>query len=382
MARTPSFKVKNTSDGWRVNVPATLSETGKRSQRFFSTRDKASDFAKDLRDSYKTNGSQIQILSAGATEDAAMALEILKNFEVNLTTCARFYVQTHEARAKAPILSEAWEQAIALRKKLSTRHLGALKNWKRRFVALGNTNIVDLNAAAIEEVLSEVTDGTTAWKNGLRYLSVILSDQVKKGTLKENPCKRVSPIKTKRIDEVVIYEIDQLKSLFKACKDYSDGKDRKCSECAVPFAFLAFAGIRPEELPKLVWSNVANGYIRISGNVAKKDRIRNVRINKTLESWIALVPEGDRSGRIVPGRWTQRATRVKREAGLDGRHLQDALRHSFASYSFPLETNLNDLMSDMGHLDWKVYYDHYHNAKTKEEAAVYWHVTPQSVFCD
>ncbi len=382
MARTPKFQVVKSKDGWRVNVPASLSGTGIRMQNFFPTREKAADFAKDLRDSYKANGSQTQILSAGATEDAAKALEILKSFDVTLTACARFYVQTHDAREKAPTLGEAWDQGIALRKGLSVRHVRSLKNWKRRFGELANTKIVDLTPEAISEVLTTITDGPIAWKAGLRYLSLILNEQVQKGTLKENPCTRVVAPKAKTTNDVVLYEIEELRRLFRACKDYTDGRDRKCSECAVPFAFLAFAGIRPDELVKLDWSSVRDGYVRITGSIAKKDRIRNVRIHKTLKTWIALIPEDQRKGKIVPGRWTQRATRVKKEAGLDGTYLQDALRHSFASYSLPLEKNENNLKLDMGHLDWAVFYSNYHNAKTKEEAVGYWKLTPQSVFCD
>ena len=52
-------------------------------------------------------------------------------------------------------------------------------------------NVVDINPTVIRETLEELTDGETRRKSGLRYISAILGDCVKAGTLAENPCARV-----------------------------------------------------------------------------------------------------------------------------------------------------------------------------------------------
>jgi hypothetical protein len=74
--------------------------------------------------------------------------------------------------------------------------------------------VVDLTPAEISNALTEMTNGTTAWKNALRMFSAILGDLVMEGILNENPCTRVSPPKTKSGDEVRIYTVKELKSLF------------------------------------------------------------------------------------------------------------------------------------------------------------------------
>jgi hypothetical protein len=48
MPRNPSFSFIETSSGWKVEIPSTLSQSGKRERAFFKTRDKARDFAQAM----------------------------------------------------------------------------------------------------------------------------------------------------------------------------------------------------------------------------------------------------------------------------------------------------------------------------------------------
>lgn len=362
-----------------MNVPATLSDTGKRSQRFFPTRDKATEFSKTLRDNRKEFGQQSRALAPGISDDAVKALALLDDFGITLSECARFYVLHHDLRSKAPTLAVAWKKAREIRGDLSSRYRSTLKNLEGRLPpTFSAMNIVDITPGDISDALTAMTNGPTAWKSGLRIINAVLSDQVKQGTLKENPCSRVVALKVKNDDEVKIYAVEELKALFAACKPYDNGKDRECGECAVPFALLAFAGIRPTELTRLSWEDVSmeNSSIRLSGKVTKTGKTRNVRINTTLKAWIETVPIDKRKGRVIPGRWIFKATRVRKEAGLDGREFQDALRHSYGSYKLATENDLDALKADMGHQHCDVFFNHYHNALTATAAAPYWEILP------
>lgn len=44
MARVPKLKPKHTDKGWKVEVPAQLTENARRMRRFFSTREEAEGF--------------------------------------------------------------------------------------------------------------------------------------------------------------------------------------------------------------------------------------------------------------------------------------------------------------------------------------------------
>lgn len=241
-------------------------------------------------------------------------------------------------------------------------------------------NVHDITPKDIERALDETTTGRTRWRTGHRYVRTVLSDCVKRGELEANAAKRVH-VERQRDDsaETSIYTPAEMKKLFAACRDYDDGLDRLCSGCAVPFAFMAFAGIRPDEVTKLSWDDVSTelSNIRIGPRIAKKARRRNVRINPTLASWIATVPGAEREGRIVPPRWRYKSARIRREAGIDGHEKADALRHSFGTYLMAVENDLDALKSDMGHEHVRVYFEHYHKAVTKREALPYWQVVPK-----
>ena len=245
MARIPRFTVNSTPRGWLVNVPQTLSETGKRSQRYFPTREKANEFAKGLRDNYKDFGTQARNLSPGDNEDATKALELLKDYSVNLVTCARFYIAHHDRRTNAPTMGKAMSSGIELRKDLSSRYRQSLKNLEKRLpLDFAAKNVVDLTPTDISEALTKMTKGTTAWKNALGMFSAILGDLTMQGILHENPCSRVSRPKIKSNDEVRIYTIEELKSLFAACKDYDGGADPKCTAFPLRFWLLQESDLR------------------------------------------------------------------------------------------------------------------------------------------
>ena len=221
----------------------------------------------------------------------------------------------------------------------------------------------------------------TAWKNGRAYISSVMGDLVKLELIPENPTKKMMVARAEETDdEVVIYTPDELKSLFAACIDYPTmgEADRLCSECTAPFAFMAFAGIRPVEITKLKWENVSLELrnIRIGSTIAKKMYRRNVRINDTLAAWISSIPEDKRKGEIIPSRWRYKAAKVRITAGIDGREKQDALRHSFGTYTLAVENDLDALKADMGHGTTAVFFDHYHKAVTKADALPYWQVLP------
>lgn len=381
MPKAPDFEYKKTPKGWLVNVPASVSDTGRKRRRYFKTRDDAKEECKRLRASYEGRRDKAADIRPAMAEDAVTASEILAKFDVSLTQAAKFYELHHDARAKAPVLSDAWKGAIDRRPNHRESTLADYRRWQKAlpdwFMSM---NAHDVEAKHIEKALSETTKGKTRWKSGLRYIGAVFSDCVKRGELAENPAKRVHVERARDdIGEVSIYTPNELKRLFKACKSYDDGLDRECSPCAVPFAFMAFAGIRPDEVTKLRWEDVSTelANIRIGPTIAKKARRRNVRIHPTLAAWIETVPKSKRKGKIVPARWRYKAGRVRKEAAIDGNEKQDALRHSFGSYLLAIENDLDALKSDMGHEHIRVYFEHYHKACTKKEALPYWAVLPK-----
>jgi integrase len=385
MARIPELDFRKTPKGWLVNIPGSLSDTGRFRRRYFKTRDLAKaecQRLKEIRDGTKGKVADIQ---SDLAADAVKAADTLRPFGVTLAQAALFYAKHHDKRAKAPTLAKAWQDGLTLRKNHRARTKSDFKAWKKAlpdsFLAM---NCHDITAADIRKALDATTDGATRWKNGLRYVSAILGDVVKAGLLEKNPAASVHVARAEEThdDEVVIYSPEELKALFEACKDFDkEEQDWQCAPCAIPFAVQAFAGIRPEEITKLRWEHISIelGNIRIGPAVAKKLFRRNVRIQPTLAAWLETVPAEERKGKLVPGRWRYKAAKVRKKAGIDGREKQDALRHSFGTYLLATEGDLDSLKKDMGHATLAVYFEHYHKAMTKAEALPYWQILPPGV---
>lgn len=384
MPKRPQFAYKNTSKGWLLNVPASISKSGRRERLYFASRDLAKAEAKNLSEKYKKHGENASVISPAVAEDAVKAMEILTPFQgISLCEAARFYKAHHDVRSKAPTLREAWDRAITLHKNHRPTTQRDYRLWKNALPkSLMDKNVVDITPDEIMSTLDEITNGNTRWLNGLRYISTVMQQCVKADQISENPCKRVQKPRPPEVDdEVSIYTVPQLKAIFESCKDYPGGLDRQCSVCAVPFAILAFAGLRPNELERLDWEDIdlEQGVIRLGSSKTKKARRRNVRLQPTLRAWLETVGNDERKGRIVPPRWRYRATRVRKEAGIDGLEMADALRHSFGTYLLATENNIDKLRSDMGHEHIRVFLNHYHKALTPTEATPYWHVLPPGV---
>ena len=386
MARTPKFAYRSTSQGWLVNAPASLTASGKRERCYFPTRDKAKEYSAALREKFLEHGASTQAIPPSLADDATKAAALLEKYRVTLTQSARFYAQHHDKRAKSPTLAAAWTAGLAHRKNHRKRTLADFRAWEKAlpawFMAM---NCYDITAKDIRKALNEVTDGTARWKNGLRNISAMLGDVVKSELIPTNPAAAVHVARAAESedDDVTIYTPNELKSLFAACIDYplGEGGDRLCAGCAAPFAVMAFAGIRPDEVAKLKWEHISLELenVRIGEGVAKKASRRNVRIQPTLAAWLETVPVESRTGKLVPPRWRQKAARVRKEAGIDGSEKQDALRHSFGTYLLATEGDLDKLKADMGHAHIAVYFNHYHKALTKAEALPYWQVLPVGV---
>ena len=381
MARIAKIKVQDTEKGWLVNVPASCSNDGTRQRRYFKTRELASAFASTLRDKIKDHGVQSVTLPASLTMDALKAQTIMQRFEgVTLAQAALFYAKHHDEAAKCPTMAKAFAEAEERRASLSSaylRDMGALK--KRLPESFMAMNIFDITGKDITAALDHATGGATMWRNAFRTLRAILGDQVKSGTIKTNPCKNVHQPRTKRNAEVVIYSPEQVQAILTACVDYPDGDKRQCADCIAAFAILFFAGVRPVELTRLTWQNVnlESGFIRLSGDITKTGRTRNIPITATLRAWLETVPEGDREGKIVPEDWRGKSQRVKRETSICGRKYQDAARHTYGSFTVALE-GIDYVRATMGHGHTHTFEAHYNNALTIQQAREYVAIMPQT----
>jgi len=141
------------------------------------------------------------------------------------------------------------------------------------------------------------------------------------------------------------------------------------------FAIGAFAGIRPEEILKLEWSDIKlkQGIIRVRAEVSKVGKARNVVIEPNLRAW--LNPYLRTHGKICPSSWRRMFRETRIQAGITD-WPSDCLRHSFASYWLEKNKDAPRLALEMGN-SVSVILEHYHRVLDEpKDAERYWQIKP------
>ena len=382
MPRIPALKPRLTEKGWELTVPATQSETGKRQRLYYKSERAAKIEAAKRKRLMKQHGEKALHIPADIAAQALKASAMLDQYEVTLVDVASDWVERRKQQEASITLSEAWLNGEEYRAKRRPTTIADYKRIGRKLPSwLTKKLVCEITREDCEKALAEIAKGASTYNRYLRNLRATFSDVIRDGYAVDNPASKVRK-QAQDEREVAIVTVDQLKAIFTSCIDYriegiydrTEGLD--CRPCSVPFAFLAFAGLRPQELVRLVWADVSLelSNIRLRSAKTKTRTLRNVSIEDNLRVWIETIPEPLRTGQIVPGDWHRRRALVLKKAGLAG--AQDILRHSYGSYYLAAFDNLDALNANMGHAHTKTFFDHYHNALTKREALPYWSIGP------
>jgi hypothetical protein len=167
MARTPKFKWIQTSRGWQVNVPVTVSDTGKRERHFFPTRDKAKEYAQNLRAKFLEHGGNAAAIKPSLAEDATRAAVLLEPWGASLVQAARAYVDARELEAASVPLSVATAAWILTCEHLRKSTLaGYNQTVKKLDAALGKTTLASITT---EQLQAAIVEGTTPAVAAHRY---------------------------------------------------------------------------------------------------------------------------------------------------------------------------------------------------------------------
>jgi len=137
------------------------------------------------------------------------------------------------------------------------------------------------------------------------------------------------------------------------------------------YAYLYFAGIRPEELQRLSdredeLVNLRTGIITIPANISKTAHERQILISKNLAAWLAIAP-----GSIIPPNFDRLAKLVRKRFSLT----HDEARHSFISYHVALHRSVGDAALQAGNSE-SIVKRHYLNTHTQEEGRDLFRIVP------
>ena len=393
MARTPRFTVgKIESPGkptrWRVIIPARFSASGKRQAVYYPTRAAAEKDAAGLRQQYASGKLGLsEILPPAVVSDAQAALAILHASGLNMSLADAARVAVNHATAlqrgiTIAALFERYRTEAGTARKWRQSTIDTWRKYSRKLIdAMGGMNCAELTPDKLRAWMQEAFPTPTGFNGCHRTLAGAFSWAVKQKLLSESPFPLVE-LMGQEAQDVDILTPHEARAVLDACRDHrTDPRQvwRDCTDCALPFALLLFAGIRPAELKKLTWADIREDEedglcVFVHSKNAKTNTARFVRIRPNLRAFVDA-HQGPREGSICPPNWNRKAPLVRKIAGVDGR--QDAPRHSFASYALAAGEPLDAVRADMGHVgDSRMIFTNYRAAANKQAAREYWAIYP------
>lgn len=387
MPRSPSFRVKNTTKGWLLHVPASLSDTGKLQRRYFRTRDEAVDEASKLRDGYRAHGEQASALPPRVADQAVAALKILEGTGGGLIDAARAFRQAWEARNRSVPFEEAVSLYLASREDLREATLTSYKYTLEKACApLAERTLAEFVPTDVE-LITEGKGNTAAAmhrRNFRAFWRWACKPPRQWGRV--DLLDGLEAVRQSNDEDIVALSVAEVRALLKSAEKFRP-------EAAVSFAVSIFGGVRPHELRRLTWKDVLEDHIEIGRSVAKKHSRRLVPICLTLRAWLdAYRDNADDDQPLTGGNWREVSCAVRRMAGWDvaarllkkppvpsrGTWPANACRHTCASVQVAIGTPLEDLTFKFGHSGGhELLRAHYVARLTKKDAVAILSIGPR-----
>lgn len=363
---------------WCVNVPAELSDTGKRQRLFYDTEKAAKAECETLKARRENFGVSLTAMTPARIAAAAEACKLLDPHGIELLDAVRAHLQIVSQRAGSLTFGAAFDRFAELKQTKSSKYRQEIRQTRAKFEPLLSKLICDVSAQDLEPVLDSLPAGSRNAK--MRRLRSVFNLAIKRGWMPAG----TSPI---------------------ARLDFADGQNKEVATVPIslvtkmlnhalendlqllPFLALAFfCGIRPDgELQKLEWRDVdlRERSVTIRPEVSKTARRRFVDISKNAIAWLETYRQrgGRMEGRVVP--FSSNVLRKKRRAnwkaaaGEGARWIQQGARHTYCSCWLAMHGDINKLVLQSGHDSVDTMWRSYHKGVKKSEARKFWAISPK-----
>ena len=383
MAKRSSLEPRflESRNAWVINVPAELSDTGKRRQLFYPTKMAASADVDALKARADNFGGSLTALTPRRIAEAAEAWKLLDPHRIGLLDAVRGYLDDHKQRAASIPFAKLFDLFLEAKAGKSEPYLKQL-NWaKDRLKPLHDRLTSDITVRDLDALLDG--EKPTVKNAFMRYLRGVFNWGLKRDYLPINPIAKMD------FEEVVKGDTQILEpKLIQALLDDCLENDLALLPHRV-FGF--FCGVRPSgELPRVEWADLDwnDRVFRLRAEITKKKRLRFVDVRGNAIEWLTeyKVRGGKTSGLVVPfspaglrdrhrENWARVVGRTK-DGNPKRRWIQQGMRHSFCSYWLAKHGEIDRLVIQSGHESKEVMWRNYYRATTKALAEEFWSVRP------
>ena len=363
---------------WAINIPARFSETGKRVREFFDSKDQATIRAKRLSTSILDHGRHAPRFTAGHSERLQGLIDLAGGID-QMESIIRDHVKKYplmEARTVGATIKEFHAtkefEGIGILQKKSLKSL--LGYFDRSFA---DRQLSSFTAGEIESWLVRVQgqDPLTnkprsitnqSKKNIHRALYQLFGWCERREYVAKNIMRAVTSPKPES-PRKEIFTPDQMEKMISV----ATGEELVC------LALGGYAGLRSAEIEGNVdhpgmrweWIDFERGEILVPKEVTKKSRERLVPLNDTARSLLLKAGDKKRGAMLTLSDRQKRNMREKlaKAAGME-KWLDNALRHSFASYHLAKHEDAAKTSLLIGHKDADTTHRHYARLVRKDEA--------------
>ena len=355
--------IKQISEGkWRVDVHA----GGKRTRKFFKSRATAETFYNQEKFSADRKRLGIQDLTPHQYAIAAELFRVMPADADLIAICQKWLIARNVQEMPMEL---AVDQFLEAKKKqnISERYYDSLRKRlnKLRDYLGGDARVGNVSSQDIENFFGTVKDTPVNRDNHIRDFRVFFQWAADQKYAAENVVASIRRPTVKRKDPEVL-TVGQAENMLKGTM----GHDRAYA------ALGMFAGVRPEELPKLDWKHIdlEGGIVRLPPEITKTNVGRILYLEPNAVAWLktakskGLVFEGDAS--CLTGR-------LKTAAGLQ-KWPQNVLRHTFATMHVTgFEDAGKTALMMHSRENPKVLFQHYFRPTLKKDALKFWKIRPK-----
>src|SRR5437764_6875860 len=111
---------------WCVNIPARISESGKRERKFFATKSAADTYGKTHRIRIENYGTAATLLTPGQLEEASKAFEQLRPFKATLNEAVREFMRRRNQDGRSVTFKKLFELFVDAKSQRSPSYLRQL----------------------------------------------------------------------------------------------------------------------------------------------------------------------------------------------------------------------------------------------------------------
>jgi integrase len=367
------YKTNRKTRKWCVDVPAFLSDTGKRKRLFFETEAAGKAGCETLKARRDNFGTSLAAMTPAKIAEASEAYKLLNETSFSLLDAVRGFLAIQEARSASISFLSLFDQFLEAKKDRNLQYLRELRVTRDRFPQLHARWVSDISYRDLEPLLIKITPGG---RNAvMRYLRAVFNYGIKRGFMVENPISRLDFAERPR-KEVETLTNDQVKAML----THALADDL----ALLPFLVLGlFCGIRPDgEFQKLEWRDIdlSDKVVTVRPEVSKTNRRRFVDLSTNAKVWLEtfIAQAGIQQGSVIKMAESQlrrHRTANWKAAGIN-KWPHQGMRHTYCSNWLAVHQDINKLVLQSGHDSVDTMWRHYHRGTTKVEAERFWSILP------